>query len=107
MFFRKIQAYSIFNQDDINDFRAVFNYFTAADDINGTVSAKQVRTALRSLTPKPKDADINDIYDNIIKTKEMKVDFHGFLMALHTAIEKVRKQQIKDNKDSKKDQVMV
>ena len=105
-----IQAYSIFNQDDIEDFRVVFNYFTtsnAADGDETTVSAKQVRTALRSLTPKPKDEDINEIYDDVTKNKGGRVDFPGFLTALHTAIQKVRKQQIQDNKNSKKDQVKV
>ena len=99
-----------FNQDDIEDFRVVFNYFTAANAADGdetTVSAKQVRTALRSLTPKPKDEDINEIYDDVTKNKGGRVDFPGFLTALHTAIQKVRKQQIQDNKNSKKDQVKV
>ncbi|XP_066911679.1 squidulin-like isoform X1 [Clytia hemisphaerica] len=98
----KLEAYSIFNQEDIEDFRAVFNYFT-----NGKreiISAKQVRTALRSLQPKPKDEEINDIFDKIIEKKGGEVDFHGFLDALHTAIDKVRKQHIKDNKDRKKSQ---
>lgn len=110
-FFFNHKAYSIFSQDDIDDFRAVFNYFTAAntgDDGDGTtVSAKQVRTALRSLTPKPKDTDINEIYDDINKNKGGYVDFHGFLTALHAVIQKVRKQKIQDNKNSKKDQVKV
>ena len=99
------QKYSIFNQEDIEDFRAVFNYFT-----NGKreiISAKQVRTALRSLQPKPKDQDINEIFDNITAKKGGEVDFHGFLDALHTAIDKVRKQHIKDNKDRKKSQAQV
>lgn len=99
----KLEAYSIFNQEDVEDFRAVFNYFT-----NGKreiISAKQVRTALRSLQPKPKDKDISEIFNNINDKKGGQVDFNGFLDALHTAIDKVRKQHIKDNKDRKKSQV--
>ena len=104
-FFLFLQAYSHFNQDDITDFRAVFDYF----DKNKTniITAKQVRTTLRALEPKPDEEDINAIFNNVTKEKAGKVDFRGFLDALHTVIEKVRKQQIQNNKNNKRNQVKV
>jgi len=94
------KAYSIFSQDDIADFKDVFEYFDTSK--NGMITAKQVCTTLRALVPKPKDEEINCLYDYIINDKNGKVDFRGFLDALHKAIEKVRKQQIHDNKVRKK-----
>lgn len=99
----KVWAYSIFSQDDIADFKDVFEYFDMSKA--GLVTSKQVRTTLRALLPKPKNEEIDSLYEEINEKQNGSVDFRGFLDVLYKAIEKVRKQQIHDNKNSKKNQV--
>jgi hypothetical protein len=83
----------------------VFDYFDKSKQ--NIITAKQVRTALRALEPKPDEGDINAIFNDVVKERAGKVDFRGFLDTLHIVIKKVRKQQIQNNKNNKKNQVKV
>lgn len=99
----QVWAYSIFNQEDIADFKEVFEFYD--DQKKGVVTSTQVRTTLRALIPKPKEDDIDALYDDIEKNKDGVVDFNGYLDVLHNAIEAIRKQQKLDKKSLKKNQV--